>query len=329
MGPSGGVGFLRDPVRKLPIVHYDDLELGVSKLRDVGGHDDRTHDFDDGDPWYAAHKVWASQGSFICLRASSRKKSRQGDFRYVRAYSDPPDVILGSRQIDVLNEKDEGSLFPQVAEYCGRFPGFAEVPLVVVRQVPVPGDVDKDVCVVEGEILPPGLSFLHTPQMSGSDIVLQGLNGVLRHGLYVPLVHGPSSCIGGDLVIDSLEVLPSLSDPGQDFAVLMSTLPSRSTFSILGWFLRRERQMYPQASGVRPNASPSALARFLSLLLASIDSLLTCVVSFVILSLIYFSLASDAGFFSDCRCAYARTPARDARPGTVRLFHQLSEIRQT
>ena len=103
----------------------------------------------------------------------------------------PPEDCLLDRLVRVFEEQGYPHSPAHRAAYWGATHHGAEGPLICLRQVPVPSDVDADVRLGQQEVGATGLARLHVPEVARLDIVATGRRGMLWQEPQVPLEMGP------------------------------------------------------------------------------------------------------------------------------------------
>ena len=148
------------------------------------------HHLLEGHPPHAPYEAGASQGPFIDGRRNG-VESRGLQLRYMERDGYPAEVCLVDRLVRGFEEQGYPPPPAHRAAYWGATHHGAEGPLVRLRQVPVPCDVDVDVRLGQAEVGATGLARLHLPQVARLDIVAAGRQGMLWQEPQVPLEVGP------------------------------------------------------------------------------------------------------------------------------------------
>ena len=130
-------------------------------------------------------------------------------------YSYPLEVCFPDWLVRVLEEQGDPSPPAHRAADRGATHHGAEGPLVRLRQVPVPCDVDADVHFGQAEVGTPGLAGLHLPQVAGLDVFTARQRGMPRQEPQIPLEMGPPVGIIPYPVSMALEPLAAEVQGGQ------------------------------------------------------------------------------------------------------------------
>ena len=165
-------------------------------------------------PSHAPYEAGAPQGPFIDGRRHG-VESRGLQLRHVEGYSYPPEVCFPDWLVRVLEEQGDPSPPAHYAADRGATHHGAQGPLVRLRQVPVPCDVDADVRFGQAEVGTLGFAGLHLPQVAGLDVVAAGQQGMPRQEPQIPLEVGPAVRIVPYPVSKALEPFAAEVQGGQ------------------------------------------------------------------------------------------------------------------